>query len=115
MAQPKPSHLRQPVVYAWATRSSRGTTTYETVLYRNGALSCDCPGWTFVRGETRSCKHTRQYAGQAKTFIEQLDAGRTITVPQTPSYPLATPLSPLRATSAEFATPRKRRAITFLD
>lgn len=33
--------------------------TYQTLLYDNGETSCDCRGWVFKRGGTRSCRHTR--------------------------------------------------------
>ena len=34
---------------------------YETLRYTDGALSCNCPGWTrrIAADGTRSCKHTR--------------------------------------------------------
>lgn len=48
-------------VAAWAFPSSRGTTTYETVLYGDGSTSCSCPGWVFKKSaQDRGCKHTRQ-------------------------------------------------------
>jgi len=50
-----------PVVAAARFKSSNGKTTYETILRANGAVSCDCPGWT-RRVDShggRTCKHTR--------------------------------------------------------
>jgi hypothetical protein len=48
------------ILQAWASPSSRGVTTYQTVLYTDGSSSCDCPGWVYYRrhGE-RTCKHIR--------------------------------------------------------
>jgi hypothetical protein len=33
------------VVAAWATPSTHGAALYETVLYADWSLSCNCPGW----------------------------------------------------------------------
>ena len=50
------------VVAAWATASTHRTALYETVLYADGSLSCNCPGWVYPRnGRTRACRHTRTY------------------------------------------------------
>jgi hypothetical protein len=36
---------------AWATPSTHGAAVYETLLYADGQLSCNCPAWfTFGRG-----------------------------------------------------------------
>lgn len=32
---------------------------YQTLIYDNGSLSCDCPGWRFKRNALRTCKHVR--------------------------------------------------------
>ena len=50
--------MASAVHFAWATPSSQGTTTYESVLYTDGSTSCSCPGWTFQRrGKPRTCRH----------------------------------------------------------
>jgi hypothetical protein len=57
-------------VRAWSTLSSQGTTTYETVLYDDGTLSCDCPGWKFSRnGKPRACKHTKRYQSESEAPV----------------------------------------------
>jgi len=40
--------------------SSDGMKTYQVLKYKDGSLSCDCPGWTkrCVNG-VRTCKHVR--------------------------------------------------------
>jgi hypothetical protein len=45
--------------YAW--RSDASDKVYQTLQYDNGALSCDCMGWTrrVAADGSRSCKHTR--------------------------------------------------------
>lgn len=51
------------VIAAWAFASSHGTTTYETLLYADGTLSCNCPGWINKRpGRPRGCRHTKDLA-----------------------------------------------------
>jgi hypothetical protein len=41
--------------------SSNPNHEYETLQYSDGALSCNCPGWTrrVASNGSRSCKHTR--------------------------------------------------------
>lgn len=74
------------VVFAWATPSSQGTTTYETVLKRDGAMSCSCPGWVFARkGAERICKHIREYAGEAATIMSRILAGHQVDWDRVPS------------------------------
>jgi ATP-dependent DNA ligase len=52
-------------VRRWSFPSGSSNATYSTVLWEDGSLSCDCPGWRFKRGgQDRSCKHTIQVAGQ---------------------------------------------------
>ena len=34
---------------AWATPSTHGAAVYETLLYADGQLSCNCPAWVYVR------------------------------------------------------------------
>ena len=49
-------------------RSSSSDKVYETRLYADGTTSCNCPGWTFKRGDKpRSCKHTKAVAGKFVT------------------------------------------------
>lgn len=60
--------------------SSRGDNVY-TVKRRldgehRGELSCDCPGWRFVRGGTRTCKHVRATAANQNS----VDAARAAAI-----------------------------------
>lgn len=45
----------------WKFPSSSSSKTYETIQYRDGSLSCDCPGWTcrVLEDGSRTCKHVR--------------------------------------------------------
>lgn len=82
----------QPI-YAWATPSSQGTTTYETVLYQDGQMSCSCPGWVIKRaGKGRTCWHITGkrdrshpgYAEEARKILAAYRAGRPIPAPRRP-------------------------------
>ena len=58
------------VLQAWATPSTHGAAIYETVLYRDGSLSCNCPGWVYPRkGRPRACRHTRDVAPLAAEIM----------------------------------------------
>jgi hypothetical protein len=41
---PTPERERE-VMAAWATPSTHGAAVYETLLYADGQLSCNCPAW----------------------------------------------------------------------
>ena len=54
--------MSKPISRVWTFRSdSNPELEYETLRYTDGALSCNCPGWTrrIAADGTRSCKHTR--------------------------------------------------------
>ena len=58
---------------AWATPSTHGAAVYETLLYADGQLSCNCPAWVYVRkGRPRGCRHTRA----AESQVADVRAGR---------------------------------------
>lgn len=44
----------------WTFKGVPGERDYQTLLYKDGKVSCDCPGWTrrLVDG-VRTCKHVR--------------------------------------------------------
>lgn len=45
---------------AFAFPSSGGSTTYEAIVYADGEVFCDCPGFRFKRrGQERTCAHYR--------------------------------------------------------
>jgi len=61
------------VISNWDSLSSNGLTHYTTLLYRDGYMTCDCPGWTMQKkdketGEKlpRRCKHTDGYESEAR-------------------------------------------------
>lgn len=59
-----------PVAAAWAFASSHGATTYETVLYRDGTLSCHCPGWAYkCANRPRGCRHTRAVSPYTRELL----------------------------------------------
>ena len=54
--------MSKPISRVWTfTSDSNPAITYETLLYTDGSLSCNCPGWTrrLAADGSRSCKHTR--------------------------------------------------------
>jgi hypothetical protein len=69
--------LEPAVVAAWATPSRHGAAVYETLLYADGHLSCNCPAWVYARkGRPRGCRHTRAVESQ----VADLLAGRVTMV-----------------------------------
>lgn len=61
------------VVSTWDSMSSNGFTHYTTLLYRDGFMTCNCPGWTMQKkdketGEKlpRRCRHTDDYGSEAR-------------------------------------------------
>jgi hypothetical protein len=99
------------VLYAWATPSSHGTTTYETLVFRNGEMSCNCPAWVFKRGDERRCKHITLYEDEAQNILQHPD--RTLQ-PRISSRRTSTPAPP-RSPDPPLTPPQRRRTIRFTD
>lgn len=58
--------MKGKAISAWHRLSSKGTTSYEIILWENGELSCNCPGWIYPRDPNRrDCKHTKELKIQA--------------------------------------------------
>lgn len=53
-------NTRQIAIVYFFCSSSNPDVEYQTLLYTDGTLSCECPGWTrrCVNG-VRTCKHVR--------------------------------------------------------
>src|SRR4051794_40380169 len=54
--------MNKPIQRVWTFPSdSNPAVEYQTLQYADGALSCNCPGWTrrVAADGSRSCKHTR--------------------------------------------------------
>ena len=70
-----PNFSNTKAIGAWATPSSRGTVTYETVLYADGRWSCNCQGWcTLKKGCTddqRTCKHGKNLAAEFAATLKK--------------------------------------------
>lgn len=46
--------------YAFAFRSSSSLTVYESLLYSDGSMTCNCPGWTIKKKDKeRDCTHLK--------------------------------------------------------
>lgn len=52
--------------FYFKSESSPKKPPYETLLYVDGSITCNCPGWTFkgkvTMGGGRTCKHARLIA-----------------------------------------------------
>lgn len=59
--------IAKKALSAWAFPSSQGTTSYEVVLWNDGSVSCNCPGWIY--NKARICKHTKIVADEAKKIL----------------------------------------------
>lgn len=74
------SHTSDTPVWDWEFQSSKPRaggryTIYSTLMYRDGCLSCNCPGWTFKKGEeTRRCKHTDEVYSESRRYLKLLKA-----------------------------------------
>lgn len=97
---------RAPVAAAWAFASSHGATTYETLLYPDGTLSCDCPGWVFQKaGRPRGCRHTKDLGPYAAAVLD----GR-LSPEEAGARAGALPSHPLEALGFAAASPARPRA-----
>lgn len=109
----RPVASASDVLYAWATPSSHGTTTYETLLLKDGTLSCNCPSWVFKRGETRRCKHITLYEDEAQDLLFHPDHARDRRAHSASSR--TTPPASSRSSDPPLAPTRQRRTIRFED
>lgn len=113
-APSRPVASASDVLYAWATPSSHGTTTYETLLFRGGTLSCNCPSWIFKkRGNERHCKHITLYEDEAQDILAHPDHVWDRRAPRAPSR--TTPFPAPRSPDPPLAPTQRRRTIRFED
>jgi hypothetical protein len=76
---------------AWATPSTHGAAVYETLLYADGQLSCNCPAWVYVRkGRPRGCRHIRAAESQVADVLAGRAAVTSGSSRSTPRGPTAT-------------------------
>ena len=79
------------VMAAWATPSTHGAAVYETLLYADGQLSCNCPAWVYVRkGRPRGCRHIRAAESQVADVLAGRAAVTSGSSRSTPRGPTAT-------------------------
>jgi len=75
------SHPTDSVIKIWTVNTPRKNAAgqevkYEVLLYDDGCISCNCPGWTFKRkGKPRECKHTREMVVMANETVELYKSG----------------------------------------
>jgi hypothetical protein len=64
--------LRDKVVFSvsqFRSDSKPSKKPYETLLYTDGSLSCNCPRWIFKRsGESRNCWHCDEVRDSIRTI-----------------------------------------------
>lgn len=60
-----------PIVHRIPAKSKTDPSkSYETLVYSDGSVSCNCKGWTRrVINGARSCKHTELVEGMLKTGV----------------------------------------------
>lgn len=97
-AKQKPEDLTP--IYTWAFKSSKAPLTggqtfdYVTQLNQDATLSCNCPGWRFVKkGQPRSCKHTRIVNPEVSGIMEMFRNGETMPILESP-VPAHAPTAP---------------------
>lgn len=68
-----PIGAEAPPIWFWNELSSNGLTKYTVLLWRNGVLSCDCPGWCNEKKDKRTgeklprtCRHVRKNEAEGK-------------------------------------------------
>ena len=75
-----------PVVYRkMFTSKSNPKNSYETLVYQDGSISCNCPGWTrrvdHSLGGLRECKHTMLLTELLKDGTISLDGSTSASSP----------------------------------
>lgn len=74
-------------VFTWGFKSSTaplvGGVTFDYVaqLNQDGTVSCNCPGWRFVKkGQPRRCKHTDAVKGEVPDIMQSWRSGEKFEV-----------------------------------
>lgn len=116
---PKKVEDRTPV-FTWGFKSSKaplvGGVTFDYVaqLNQDGTVSCNCPGWRFVKkGQPRRCKHTDAVQGEVPSIMDSWRDGKTFEIqefnaPQSFQQPV-----PADTTSTKKLKPRNDSKIRF--
>jgi hypothetical protein len=80
---PKKPEERIPV-FTWGFKSSKaplvGGVTFDYVaqLNQDGTVSCNCPGWRFVKkGQPRRCRHTDAVQNEVPEIMSAWRDGKT--------------------------------------
>jgi hypothetical protein len=109
---PKKPEDKTPV-FTWGFKSSKaplvGGVTFDYVaqLNQDGTVSCNCPGWRFVKkGQQRRCRHTDAVQGEAPAIMEAWRDGKTFELKEF-SAPQAQATVPSDVTSTKKAKPKQ--------
>lgn len=77
-----PSGVVAEKIYAWpvvgTTRVAGASAKYTVLLWSNGELSCDCPGWIFYHKKNGGCKHTSSIKGESQDIHKMWKDGREL-------------------------------------
>lgn len=110
---PKKPEDRTPV-FTWGFKSSTaplvGGVTFDYVaqLNQDGTVSCNCPGWRFVKkGQPRRCKHTDAVKGEVPSIMESWRDGKTFEIQE---FSVATPKSNSVSVPADTTSVKKKPA-----
>ena len=83
---PKKTEDKTPV-FTWGFKSSKtplaGGVMFDYVaqLNQDGTVSCNCPGWRFVKkGQARRCKHTDAISSEVPDILRSWRSGGTFEV-----------------------------------
>lgn len=91
MAAEKPKQeakTRDPkdAIFQWTFMSNTEVhgmrAMYSTILYPDGVLTCNCPGWIFSKGVPgeKKCKHTGKATEEAIDILKLHKAGQPLPV-----------------------------------
>jgi hypothetical protein len=78
-------------IYAWAVvgRSEVNGVhpKYTVLLWADGHMSCDCPGWIFHHVKSGDCRHIKERYTDAQEILELFQAGRPLPRVDQPTTP----------------------------
>jgi hypothetical protein len=76
----KVAQTDRTIIYTWPVKTMTSRVAggrqlvYEVVMYEDGFLYCNCPGWLFSR-DTKTCKHCKYIEQEAQQRFEEYKRG----------------------------------------
>ena len=115
---PKKPEDRTPV-FTWLFQSSKAPLvggsvfSYVAQLNQDETVSCNCPGWRFVKkGQPRRCKHTDAIKGEVPTILKSWREGEKFEVQEFSPHVQQSAAIPADTTSTK-NVPKKDTKIKF--